>query len=161
VKIRILASLTLALVPLVHGCNIYACTYETRFVMTSGTVVANGATVTAEYVNFRQYRPDQSIPIGIPYRASGEGLSAAPTSLTLIDDRDATRTVAALSFQSASSQSFVAASEFTFAASEQDAMFAFLASGHAQMVLRLANGSSIVVPLAVKTLDNWHRPNCD
>ena len=155
-----LAVLTLASLMLAEACNPYACVYETRFVSVGGTVAANGATVTVVSMGFRQYRPDQPVSNSLSYVARGEALPAAPTSLTLVDDRDAARTVATLSFQG-SSVSFSAASAVDVASADRDAMFQLLDSGHGQVILRMANGATMTVPLVVAVREDWHRPNCD
>jgi hypothetical protein len=90
----------------------------------------------------------------------GEGLTAAPTRLTLRDSRDLSRIVAELSMQT-SPVSFAAASAFDVAPADRDRMFELLASGNARLILDLANDASITVPLTVAIREDWHRPSCD
>jgi hypothetical protein len=155
-----LGVLTITHLVFAQACNPYACVYETRFVSVGGSVAANGATVTVVSMSFRQYRPNQPVSNSLSYVARGEALPAAATSLTLVDDRDPARTIATLSFQG-SLVSFSAASAVDVASSERDSMFELLDSGHGQVILRMANGASMTVPLVVAIREDWNRPNCD
>src|SRR6187455_2175081 len=105
----------LACLPLllsVTGCNIYACKYETRFASVRGSATSpQVGTVNVESMGFRQYKPEQPVSNSVSYVAKGEGLTAAPTRLTLRDSRDLSRVVAELSMQT-SPVSFAAASAF-------------------------------------------------
>jgi hypothetical protein len=140
------------------SCNPYACVYETRFVLISGAVQSTNGSVTVDFVSYRQYRPDQSIPNSVGYNAHGEALAAAPTALLLRDARDGT-TIQTLNV-STSTTSFAAGSAFVVPDNDSDRIFQLLASGNVQLVVQLANDASIVVPLAVTTQEDWHRPNC-
>jgi hypothetical protein len=142
------------------GCNIYACVYETRFVSVQGTgTPPGGGTVVVESMGFRQYRPEQPVSNSVSHVVRGEGLAAAPTRLTLRDNRDPSRVVAVLSMQT-SPVSFTAGSSFDVASSDRDRMFELLASGNARLLLELANDATLIVPLTVQTREDWHRPNC-
>ena len=142
------------------GCNIYACVYETRFVSVQGTATATGGgTVVVESMGFRQYRPEQPVSNSVSHVVRGEGFAAAPTRLTLRDNRDPGRVVATLSMQT-SPVSFTAGSSFDVASSDRDRMFELLASGNARLFLELANDATVIVPLTVQTREDWHRPNC-
>ncbi len=142
------------------ACNVYACKYETRFISLRGTSTSGIGTITVEYVSFRQYGPDQPVSNSVGYVARGEGLTSAPASLELRDTRNGGRLVATLGMNS-SPTSFAAASAFEVAADGREAMFQFLSSGSAQVVLRLANGNSVIVPLTIASQEDWHRPSCD
>jgi hypothetical protein len=145
----------------VTGCNIYACKYETRFVsVRSNATSPQVGTVNVESMGFRQYKPEQPVSNSVSYVVRGEGLTAAPTRLTLRDSRDLSRVVAELSMQT-SSVSFVAASAFDVAPADRDRMFELLASGSARLILDLANDASMAVPLTVAIREDWHRPSCD
>ena len=86
-------------------------------------------------------------------------MHAAPVSLILRDTRDG-RTIATLGM-STSATSFSAASALDVAPADREAMFQLLASGSAVLVVQLANDASVIVPLTVATLEDWHRPSCD
>jgi hypothetical protein len=145
----------------VAGCNIYACKYETRFVSVRGNAASpQVGSVNVESMGFRQYNPEQPVSNSVSYVARGEGMTAAPTRLTLRDSRDLLRVVAELSMQT-SPTSFAAASAFDVASSDRDRMFELLASGNARLILDLANDASLTVPLTVATREDWHRPSCD
>jgi len=154
----------LACLPLllsVTGCNIYACKYETRFASVRGSATSpQVGTVNVESMGFRQYKPEQPVSNSVSYVAKGEGLTAAPTRLTLRDSRDLSRVVAELSMQT-SPVSFAAGSAFDVASADRDRMFELLASGNARLILDLANDASLVVPLTVAIREDWHRPSCD
>lgn len=156
----ILTGLTLAPVLFAGACNINACNYETRFVSVTGTVTVAGATITMDALGFRQYNPDRPVSNSLSFRGTGERLPSPPASLVLLDDRDASRTVAALSFQG-SAVSFAANSATDVAPSDRDYLFDLLHSGHAYVVLRLADGTTINVPLAVVNFEDWNRPDCN
>ena len=157
----------LALLPVllsVAGChmyaNIYACKYETRFVSTRGNATSpEVGSVVVEYLNFRQYRPEQPVSNSVSYVAKGEGLTAAPTRLVLRDSRDLSRIVAELGMQT-SPVSFAAASAFDVASADRDRMFELLAGGNARLFLELANDRTLTVQL-IPTIEDWHRPSCD
>lgn len=143
------------------GCNIYACKYETRFVSVRGNATTSEVgTVIVESMGFRQYMPEQPVSNSVSYVVRGEGLSAAPTRLTLRDSRDLGRIVAELSMQT-SPVSFAAASAFDVASADRDRMFELLAGGNARLILELANDRTLTVPLTVATREDWHRPSCD
>ena len=145
----------------VGGCNIYACKYETRFVSVRGSATSpQVGSVNVESMGFRQYKPEQPVSNSVSYVAKGEGLTAAPTRLTLRDSRDLSRVVADLSMQT-SSVSFAAASAFDVASADRDRIFELLASGNARLILDLANDASLTVPLTVAIREDWHRPSCD
>jgi hypothetical protein len=151
--------LTLSLA--VGGCNVYACKYETRFVATRGSASSAAVgNVTVEYMNFRDYDPEETALISVSYVAKGEGLTAAPTRLTLRDARDLSRIVSDLGMQS-SAVSFSAGSGFAVASAERNSIFELLASGNGRVILELSNGNSLTVPLTVTTREDWHRPSCD
>ncbi len=154
----------LALLPIllsVASCNIYACKYETRFVSVRGNATSpQVGTVNVESMGFRQYKPEQPVSNSVSYVAKGEGLTAAPTRLTLRDSRDLSRVVAELSMQT-SPVSFAAASAFEVASADRDRIFELLASGNARLILDLANDASLSVPITVATREDWHRPSCD
>jgi len=150
----------LAILVMSEGCNIYACTYETRFVSLRGTASSSGVgLVTVESLGFRQYRPEQAVSNSVSYVARGEGLAAAPTSLELWDQRNGARLVATLGM-STSATSFSAASGFEVPVGGREEMFQLLSGGQAQIILRLSNGTSMVVPLAIASQEDWHRPDC-
>ena len=145
----------------VGGCNIYACKYETRFVSVQGSATSpQVGTVNVESMGFRQYKPEQPVSNSVSHVVRGEGLTAAPTRLTLRDSRDLSRVIAQLSMQT-SPTSFVAASAFDVASADRDRMFELLASGNARLVLELANDASLTIPLTVAIREDWHRPSCD
>ena len=145
----------------VAGCNIYACKYETRFVQVRATATSpQVGSVNVESIGFRQYKPEQPVSNSVSYVAKGEGLTAAPTRLTLRDVRDLSRVVAELGMQT-SPVSFAAASAFDVASADRDRMFELLASGNARLILDLANDASLTVPLTVAIREDWHRPSCD
>ena len=156
--------IVLAFLPIVvslGGCNVYACKYETRFASVQGSASSQQVgTVNVESMGFRQYKPEQPVSNSVSHVVRGEGLTAAPTRLTLRDSRDLSRVIAQLSMQT-SATSFVAASGFDVAAADRDRMFELLASGNARLVLELANDASLVVPLTVAIREDWHRPSCD
>lgn len=156
--------IVLAFLPIVlhaAGCNVYACKYETRIASVQGSATSpQVGTVNVESMGFRQYKPEQPVSNSVSHVVRGEGLTAAPTRLTLRDSRDFSRVIAELSMQT-SPTSFVAASAFDVASADRDRMFELLASGNARLVLELANDASLVVPLTVATREDWHRPNCD
>lgn len=142
------------------GCNIYACKYNTRFVQVQGTATsASVGRVVVESMGFRQYDPEQPVSNSVSYLARGEGLSTAPTRLTLRDNRDMSRVVADLSMTT-SSVSFTAASAFDVARADRNRIFELLDSGNGRLVLELANDASLVVPLTVSIREDWHRPTC-
>ena len=116
--------------------------------------------VNVESIGFRQYKPEQPVSNSVSYVAKGEGLTAAPTRLTLRDVRDLSRVVAELGMQT-SPVSFAAASAFDVASADRDRMFELLASGNARLILDLANDASLTVPLTVAIREDWHRPSCD
>lgn len=135
------------------GCD--DCTYETRFIGTSGSTSSAAGTVTVNYVNMREYR-DGPVPNAIVWSVNGEGLSSAAKTLTL---RNAEGTVVqALTF------SFVSSVSFTANGSEDtqpgDSRFTLLASGTAKLVLELQDGTRIDVPLLVEDEEGWHHPKC-
>jgi hypothetical protein len=145
----------------VAGCNVYACKYETRFISVQGSATSPQAgSVNVESMGFRQYDPEQPVSNSVSHVVRGEGLTAAPTRLTLRDSRDLTRVVADLSMQT-SPTSFIAQSGFDVAATDRDRMFELLAGGNARLVLELANDATLVVPLTVAIREDWHRPSCD
>jgi len=145
----------------VAGCNIYACKYETRFISVRANATSpQVGSVNVESMGFRQYKPEQPVSNSVSYVVRGEGLTAAPTRLTLRDTRDLSRVVAELSMQT-SPVSFAAASAFDVASADRDRMFELLASGNARLILDLANDASLTVPLTVATREDWHRPSCD
>jgi len=154
----------LALLPIllaVGGCNVYACKYETRFVATRGAASSSAVgNVNVEYMNFRDYDPPETALISVSYVAKGEGLTAAPTRLALRDARDLSRVITDLGMNT-SPVSFAAASAFNVALSERNYIFELLASGNGRVILDLANGTSLTVPLVVSTREDWHRPSCD
>ena len=145
----------------VAGCNIYACKYETRFISVQGSATSpQVGSVNVESMGFRQYDPEQPVSNSVSHVVRGEGLTAAPTRLTLRDSRDLSRVVAQLSMQT-SPTSFIAQSGFDVASTDRDQMFELLAGGNARLVLELANDASLVVPLTVAIREDWHRPSCD
>jgi hypothetical protein len=154
----------LALLPVlfaISGCNIYACKYETRFVATRGSASSAAVgNVTVESMNFRDYDPEETALISVSYVAKGEGLTAAPTRLTLRDARDLSRVVSDLGMQS-SAVSFAAGSGFKVASADRNSIFELLASGNGRVILELTSGNSLTVPLTVATREDWHRPSCD
>jgi hypothetical protein len=111
-------------------------------------------------MGFRQYMPEQPVSNSVSYVVRGEGLTSAPTRLTLRDSRDLSRIVAELSMQT-SPVSFSAASAFDVVSSDRDRIFELLASGNARVILDLANDASLIVPLNVATREDWHTPSCD
>jgi hypothetical protein len=145
----------------VSACNVYACKYETRFIATRGSASSAGVgNVTVESMNFRDYDPPETALISVSYVAKGEQLTAAPTRLTLRDARDLSQIIVHLGMQN-SSVSFAAASGFEVAAGDRDKIFELLASGNGRVVVDLANGNSLTVPLVVAGKEDWHRPSCD
>ena len=143
---------------LAAGCNPYACTYETRFVGTTGTTSGASGTVIVTYVNFRQYHDNGPVPSDLTWNIRGEGLSSAATALML---RTATgQTVLSLSMSSTSEVSMTATSSSTITGADRDRMFELLGSGAGVVVLTLQNGSTISVPLRVASQDDWHHPDC-
>jgi hypothetical protein len=154
----------LAIVPFVlgvGGCNIYACKYETRFIATQGSASSpTVGSVIAQSMNFRQYKPEQPVSNSVSYVVHGEGLLAAPTRITLRDNRDPSRAVFDLSAQT-SSTSFAAASGYEVASADRNGMFELLASGNARVVLEISNGGTLSVPLVTSSREDWHRPSCD
>ena len=152
------------LVPLVGAvlcaaCNPYACTYETRFVGTTGTQTSAIGTVIVTYVNFRQYHDDGPVPSDLTWNLRGEGLASPATGLTLKSSDG--QSAMSLSMSSTSAVSMTAASSATISGADRDRMFALLASGGGVVVLTLQSGSTILVPLHVASQDDWHHPECD
>jgi hypothetical protein len=158
---RTVGLLLLAPLLLAPSCNPYACIYRTRFVATAGTASAPAVgRVTVESLNFRDYTAEAQTPVMMAWVVRGEGLAAAPVALTLRDARNPARVVKSLSFQHTSATSFTSGSSLDVAPGERDQMFELL-NGNAVVVLELANGSSLTVPVTVTTRENWHRPSCD
>ena len=156
----------LTLVPLLvassacNSLNPYACIYETRFVGTSGTSsVAGSGTVVVESLNFRENTAEAQAPGGMTWNIRGQDLAAEPVRLSLRNAGSASQVVKALSFSSASATAFAANSAMQIPAAERDQIFNLL-SGNAIVVLELADGTSISVPVAVTERQDWHRPNC-
>ena len=150
-----------SLVSLILGatrCNPYACTYETRFLGTSGSANEANGVVVADYVNAREYHDDGPVPSYLTWRVTAERLVSPASSLVLRDSQG--RTIRSLSLSSTSASSMTAASSFDLSAAEAVAMFDLLASGAASLSLQLQNGAAISVPLRVSSQENWHHPEC-
>jgi hypothetical protein len=144
---------------LAAACNPYQCSYETRFVGTTGTTTGATGTVIVTYVNFRQYHDDGPVPSDLTWNIRGEGLPSPASALTL--RRADGQTVMSLSMSSTSAVSMTAASAATIAGADRDRMFELLGSGAGVVVLTLQDGSAIAVPLRVASQEDWHHPECD
>jgi len=141
------------------ACNPYSCSYETRFIGTGGVASGAAGNLIVDYVNFRDYSANGPVPAAITWRASAEKLSSPAKVLTLRDAND--QIVASLSLLSSSTVSMTAAGSTDVAAADRDKIFALLTSGRAKAVLELDSGVRVVVPLAVASQEDWHRPSCD
>lgn len=152
---------TIALIgwSLLAACNPYQCSYETRFVGTTGTTSGASGSVIVTSVNFRQYHDDGPVPSDLTWNIRGEGLASPAIGLVL---RNASgQSVLSLSMSSTSAVSMTATSAATITGADRDRMFELLASGAGVVVLTLQNGNTISVPLGVASQDDWHHPECD
>jgi len=141
------------------ACNPYACTYETRFVGTAGTVSGVNGTLIVTSLNFRQYHDDGPVPSDLTWNIRGEGLASPASALTL--QIAGGQSVLSLSMSSTSSVSMTANSAATITGADRDRIFELLASGAGVVVLTLQNGATITVPARVASQDDWHHPECD
>jgi hypothetical protein len=146
-------------VSLLAACNPYQCSYETRFVGTTGTTSGANGTVIVTSVNFRQYHDDGPVPSDLTWNVRGEGLSSPASGLVLRNANG--QSVLSLSMSSTSAVSMTATSAATITGADRDRMFELLASGAGVVVLTLQNGSTVSVPLGVASQDDWHHPECD
>ena len=140
----------------VAGCNPYGCTYETRFVGTTGTTTATAGKLAVEYVNMREYRDGGPVPNALIWSAKAESLVSPAKTLTLRNA--ANEVVATLSMSSSSGVSMTANGSFD--TQPGDARFSLLLSGTARVVLELEDGQTIVTTLAVSESEGWHHGNC-
>jgi len=155
----LLRTIALAGLSLLAACNPYQCSYETRFVGTTGTTSGANGTVIVTSVNFRQYHDDGPVPSDLTWNIRGEGLASPATGLVL---RNASgQSVLSLSMSSTSAVSMTATSAATITGADRDRMFELLASGAGVVVLTLQSGGTISVPLGVASQDDWHHPDCD
>ncbi len=141
------------------ACNPYKCTYETRFVGTSGSVDGPNGVMTVTSVNTREYHDDGPVPSYLTWNINAERLSSPAATLLLVDAQG--RTVRQLFTSSTSAVSMTASNSSDLSAAERDAMFDLLASGGASVVLQLQSGATISVPLRVSLREDWHHPECD
>lgn len=143
----------------IAACNPYRCTYETRFIGTTGSTDAANGILTIQYVNTRGYREDGPVPDHLTWSIGAERLSSPATTLTLRSAQG--QVVRELSISSPSAVSMTAGSSVNLSAAEHDAVFDLLASGGASVVLQLQSGATISAPLRVSSREDWHRPSCD
>jgi hypothetical protein len=157
-RLTLLASLTSALA----SCDIYACRYETRFIATSGSASSTTfGTVTATFVNFRDYSEGEPTPTSITFNIAASNLQAQPTSLTLRDVRDTTRVVAVFPIRTGSGILSASAVDLT-TADERNRVFSLLSSGNGVLVIAgPPNETPLLVRLGVTAREDWHRPSCD
>jgi hypothetical protein len=146
-------------VSLLAACNPYQCSYETRFVGTTGTTSGANGTVIVTSVNFRQYHDDGPVPSDLTWNIRGEGLASPATGLVL--GNASGQSVLSLSMSSTTAVSMTATSAATITGADRDRMFELLASGAGVVVLTLQSGGTISVPLGVASQDDWHHPECD
>lgn len=157
--LRVTALLVLG--PSLSACDPSECRYETRFVATTGSGTSDGiGTIVAEFVNFRQYSTAEP-PSSLAWTIAAIQTENPAAALSLRDGRDTTEIVAVLPIgvpgTALSAGGFEIATE-----AEGERLFDLLSSGNG-VVLVHANGvaGALVIPLAVTTIEGWHRPSCD
>ncbi len=141
------------------ACNPYACSYETRFVGTTGTSSSANGTLIVTSLNFRQFHDDGPVPSDLTWNIRGEGLASPATSLTF--QTASGQSVMPLSMSSTSSVSMTANNAATITGADRDRMYDLLGSGTVVVVLTLQNGTTITAPVHVASQDDWHHPDCD
>jgi len=142
------------------GCSLGDCTYETRFVGTTGSAAAPGwGTVTAEYLNLREYSDDSGIPSGLTWHIAAPNAPLEVQALTLRDATNPTEIVVSLPINHAANA--LSAGELVIVTQgERARLRELLSSGHAILRVEAGNAEPLTLPLEVTGVEQWHHPNC-